>query len=118
MHLGILAIEGLGSSSHICSVVEKTREASWKLRKIGLIVSQTFTPWLEHDKIWAQCALDIPLENILEKVWWCRRFEMESGFEPFVARWVVQMKENMHELGVIRNHMLPWNVVRKGRYYY
>jgi hypothetical protein len=27
--------------------------------------------------------------------------------EPFVARWVVQMEEDTHKLGVVEYHMLP-----------
>jgi hypothetical protein len=28
--------------------------------------------------------------------------------KPFVAQWVVETKENTHELGAIENHMSPW----------
>jgi len=35
----------------------------------------------------------------------------------FVVRWVIQMEENMHELGIIKGCMLLWNVVEKGRCY-
>jgi hypothetical protein len=37
--------------------------------------------------------------------------------EPFVAWWVVQTKENMHELEAIRDHMSPWGVARKRKCY-
>jgi hypothetical protein len=35
--------------------------------------------------------------------------------KPFVARWIIQTKENTHKLGAIENHMLPWGVGGKGR---
>jgi hypothetical protein len=76
-HQGILAIQGWGNQSCIQSVVKKIGEANWKLEKIGQIVSQTPTPGLEDDKIWTWWALDILSKNMLEKVWWCRCFEME-----------------------------------------
>jgi hypothetical protein len=34
--------------------------------------------------------------------------------EPFVVWWNVQ-EENTCELGVVENHMSPWNVVGKGK---
>jgi len=37
--------------------------------------------------------------------------------EPFVAQWIIQMKENMHKLGAIKNHMPPRGVAKKGRTY-
>jgi hypothetical protein len=33
--------------------------------------------------------------------------------ESFVARWVVQMEEDMHGLGVVEDHMPPWGVISK-----
>ncbi len=33
--------------------------------------------------------------------------------ELFVVWWVVQMEEDTHELGVVKNHMPPWGVVGK-----
>jgi hypothetical protein len=38
--------------------------------------------------------------------------------EPFVVRWVVQMKEDMCELKVIGDHISPWGVIRKRKCYY
>ncbi len=35
--------------------------------------------------------------------------------KPFVARWIIQTKENTHKLGAIENHMSPWGVGGKGR---
>jgi hypothetical protein len=37
--------------------------------------------------------------------------------KPFVAQWIIQMKEDMHKLGAIGDHMSPWAVVGKGRCY-
>jgi hypothetical protein len=34
--------------------------------------------------------------------------------KPFVAQWIVQMKENMRELGAVGNHMPPWGVAKEG----
>jgi hypothetical protein len=45
--------------------MEKTKEISQKPRKISGIVSQTPTFKPEHDKIWAQWALDVPSESML-----------------------------------------------------
>ncbi len=33
--------------------------------------------------------------------------------EPFVVQWIVQTKENMHKLRVVKVHMLHWGVVKK-----
>jgi hypothetical protein len=33
--------------------------------------------------------------------------------EPFVIQWVVQMEEDTHGLGVVKDHMSPWGVVGK-----
>ncbi len=74
-HLGMPIIEG--SPRHIQNVVLKSGEDNWKVEKIGQVVSQTFTPRPKHDEIWAWWALDVSLKSMLEKVWWCRCFEME-----------------------------------------
>jgi hypothetical protein len=51
------------------NVVEKIGEYNWKVKKISGVVSLMPTPNPEHDKIWAQWALDVLLENMLERVW-------------------------------------------------
>jgi hypothetical protein len=38
--------------------------------------------------------------------------------EPFVAQWIIQMKENMHKLRAIRDHMSLQGVAKKGITYY
>jgi hypothetical protein len=38
------------------------------------------------------------LKSMLERVWWCKCFEMES-LEPFIAQWIVEKEENTHKLG-------------------
>jgi hypothetical protein len=66
------------SLSYVQSTMENIEEDDQKARKIGWSISHKFTPRLEHDKIWAQWVSNILLENMLEKVWWCRCFEMGS----------------------------------------
>ncbi len=39
------------------------------------------------------------------------RWNLED--EPFVVRWVIQMEENTHRLGVVKDHMPPWGVAGK-----
>jgi hypothetical protein len=48
--------------------MEKIREDNQNIRKTSQIVNQTPTPKLEHDKIEAQWALNIPLKSMLERV--------------------------------------------------
>jgi hypothetical protein len=38
-------------------------------------------------------------------------FQEESWSWTIFAQWVIQMEENMHELGVVKDHMPLWNVV-------
>jgi hypothetical protein len=77
-HWKMFAIEGWGSPSRIRNVVEKIGEDNWKVGKIGQGVNQMFAPRLKHDKIWARWALNVPLENMLKMVWWCKCFKMDS----------------------------------------
>jgi len=77
-HWGILAIEGWGSPSHIWKVMENTKEANQKPRKIGRTIGQALTLRPKHDRIQAQWTSDIPSKNMLKKVWWCKCFKMES----------------------------------------
>jgi hypothetical protein len=77
-HQRILAIEEWGNRSHIWSDVEKIREASRKFGKIDWNVNQTLTHGPKHDRIWTWWVLDIPSESMLERVWWCKHFQMES----------------------------------------
>jgi len=55
-----------------------------------------------------------------QKTWWAghdgvniSRWNLEV--EPFVVWWIIQKQKNTHMLGVSKNYMIPWNVVRKGR---
>jgi hypothetical protein len=48
--------------------MEKIREASRKLGKIGQTINQALALGPEHDRIWAQWASNIPLESILKRV--------------------------------------------------
>jgi hypothetical protein len=48
--------------------VEKIGKNNQKAIKIGQVMSQMFAPRLEHNKIQTHWALDIPLENMLNKV--------------------------------------------------
>jgi hypothetical protein len=47
--------------------VEKTKEVN-QTKEYGLTISQALTLRLEHNRIQAQWALDIPLQNMLERV--------------------------------------------------
>ncbi len=96
--------------------MEKIEEVSWKLGKIGQNVNETLTPKPKHDRMWAWEILNIPLENILMYSLNVLKWNLEV--EPFVARWIVQTKEHKCKLKAIGDHMLPWDVVRKGRCYY
>jgi hypothetical protein len=77
-HWGMHAIEGWGSPSHIWSVVQKTRENNRKAVKIDRIINQSPTFGREHDKIRAWWASYVLWGSMLEHVWWCKCFEMES----------------------------------------
>jgi hypothetical protein len=66
-----------GNPSHIQSSMGKTWKDNGKVEKNGQIINQELAHELEHDKIWTQWVLDILLENMLEKVWWCKRSKME-----------------------------------------
>jgi len=73
-HQKILAIEGLGSLSHIWNDVQKTKENYQKVGKIGRTINQTPALGLKHDRIWAWWASDILLKSMFIKVWWCKCF--------------------------------------------
>ncbi len=57
--------------------MENIEKTSQKPRKIGLTISQALTPKPKHDIIQAQWASNIPLESMLEKIWWRKHSEME-----------------------------------------
>ncbi len=67
-HQRMPAIEGWGGPSRVQNVVQKTKEDHQKARKTGRVVSQVPTFELEHNKIWAQKALNVLLKNMLERV--------------------------------------------------
>jgi hypothetical protein len=52
-HWWMYVIERWGSPSRVQNAMQKIGEDNWKVKKIGQIVSQAFTPGLEHDKIHA-----------------------------------------------------------------
>jgi hypothetical protein len=76
-HQRMFAIEGKGNPSRIWNVVEKIGEDNWKVGKTGQVVNQVPAPRPKHDKIQARWTSNVPSENMLEEVWWCRRFEMD-----------------------------------------
>jgi hypothetical protein len=112
-HRGMPTIEGLGSPSRVRNVMQKIGEDNREAWKIGQVISQTFAPRLKHDKIWARWASDVPSGIMLERVWGANTPRWNLEIELFVARWVVQMEEDTHRLGVVKHHMSPWCVVGK-----
>jgi len=118
MHRKILAIEGWSNSSCVWNTMKKIGEYNQKAKKIGQIVNQAITFESKHYKIWTWWALNIMSKNMLEKNLMVEM--LQDGIlklNHFVVRWVIQMEENMHELGIIKGCMLLWNVVEKGRCY-
>jgi len=59
-HQGMLTIEGWGSPSYAWIVVQRNGENNRKVRKFDRVLNQTPTLGLEHDKIMAWWALDVP----------------------------------------------------------
>ncbi len=79
--------------------MQKMGENNQKVGKIGQAISQTPIPRPEHDKIWAQWDSDVPMNSMLEKVWYVNVLRWNLEVESFVAWWVIQMEEDTHELG-------------------
>ncbi len=67
-HRRMPTIKGWDGPNHIQCVVQKNGEDNQNDKKISRIVSQAHASKPEHDKIWAQLALDVLLESTLEKV--------------------------------------------------
>ncbi len=56
------------SHNHIKIVVEKTKKNIQKVGKTSQTINYASTPWLKHDKIWAQWVLSIMLKNMLKMI--------------------------------------------------
>jgi hypothetical protein len=104
-HQGMLTIEVWGNLSCVWSDVEKIKENNRKARKIGWVVSQAPALKLEYDKMWTRWALDISLENMLKKYDGVDTLKWNLEVEPFVVRWVVQMKKDTRAKGGRRSHV-------------
>ncbi len=50
-HRGMPVIDGWGNPSCVRNAMQKNGEDNRKVEKTNQIVSQTFTPWPEHDKL-------------------------------------------------------------------
>jgi hypothetical protein len=48
--------------------VEKTKKNIQKVGKTSQTINYASTPWLKHDKIWAQWVLSIMLKNMLKMI--------------------------------------------------
>jgi hypothetical protein len=113
-HRGIPTIEKWGSLSCVQSVVEKTGEDNRKARKIGWVINQTLTLRPENDKMQAWWASEIPLKSMLERLWWCKHFKMESWSWTICCPMNCSNARNTHGLGAIKDHhMSSWNVAKK-----
>jgi hypothetical protein len=77
-HQKIPTIERCGNPSHVWNIMEKDGEDNRKVRKVDWIINQAPNQRPKHDKIRAQWVSDILSKNMLERVWWCKHFEMES----------------------------------------
>jgi hypothetical protein len=77
-HRKMLTIEGRGNPNHIRNIIEKNKEDNQKVGKISWTINQTPALRPEHDKFRTQWASNVPSKSMLERVWWCRHFEMES----------------------------------------
>jgi len=48
------------------------------INRIGWNVSQALNFWCEHEVLRVQWTLEIPSKKMLERVWWCKCFEIKS----------------------------------------
>ncbi len=69
---------GMGCSKLRPKYRGKNEENNRKVVKVGRVISQALTPGLEHDKIRTRWVSNISSESMLEKIWWCKHFKMES----------------------------------------
>jgi hypothetical protein len=76
-HWRMPAIEGWGDPSHVWNVVPKTQKIIKRLED-WLSYKPVLALRPKHDKIRARWVSNVPLESMLERVWWCKHFEMES----------------------------------------
>ncbi len=108
-------IERCGNPNHVQNIVKKIGKDSWKVRKIDLTISKMPAPRSEHDKFWAWWALGIMSKNMLERVWWCRCFKMESWNQTIWCPMNYSKRRRHVCVGAVASHMSPWSVVGKGR---
>jgi hypothetical protein len=55
---------------------------------------------------------------MLEKVWWCRRFEMKFWNQTICCSMGCSNEGKHVWIGTIENHMPLWDVVKKERWCY
>jgi len=116
-HQRIPAIKGWGNPSCIQSAMEKIGEANRKLGKTSRIITKHL-PWGYNMKKFEHDGFHIPHQIACWKGYDGADILVSNlEVEPFVLQWVVQKKENMCELEVIWDHMLPRGVVGKGKCY-
>jgi L,D-peptidoglycan transpeptidase YkuD (ErfK/YbiS/YcfS/YnhG family) len=61
--------------------------------------------------------LHIPLQNMLERVWWCRCSKMESWNRTICCPMSCSNERKHARTRVVGDHMPPWSVMGKGRCY-
>ncbi len=104
-HWRMLIYEGWGSRSHVRNVVQKIREDNQKVGKTSRAINQVLAPRPKHNKIQARWASDVLLENMLERVWWWKCFEMESwSWTNFCLMNLSNGRKHAHGGGDRRSH--------------
>jgi len=73
-------IEGCGNPNRVWSIVKKTKKDNQKagFKKSIQVIRQTSNPTSKLDKIWRQWVSSILSKSMLENIWWCKCYEMES----------------------------------------
>jgi hypothetical protein len=96
---------------------KKNGEDNQKASKIGWVVNQALAFNLEHDKIRAWWGLDILLESMLERVWWCKYFKMEFWSRTICCPMSCSNGGKHMQVGGGKRSHVVWRVVKKGKCY-
>ncbi len=102
-----------GSPNQIHMALEEIGNCNQNLEKIDQVVNHVFELKPNHEMMQIQWMLNAPFKQMVEKVWWCKCFRLESyGCELFLN--TLFKRRKTYSSWVVGGHKLFLIIIERG----